>query len=350
VILEASKGGFFYVLDAATGKFISANKIAPVNWATGIDQKTGRPIFDKEASYWERPEGAIVWGAAVGVRGTQSMAFNPATRLVYIPVHNIPTKMVMDKSNVMGSVIWEADYQDDQHRRSGELVAYDPLTQTSRWRIKHDRAVNGGVITTAGNLIFQGTALGKLEARRADTGQLLWSADVGSAMVAAPSTVEIDGEQLLIVAAGNGGSGGMARLSSEFAACQTCNGPARLLAFKLGGTAKMPRVDPPLPYSMPPHAPYPPELADRGRLIYSAQNCDVCHGMTLHSVGGYVPDLRRISAGRLEMLPKIVHDGLLKATGMPQFDWLSDDDLHALQAFIVNEAWSTYNAQQSGHP
>ena len=346
VILEAPKNGFFYVLDAATGKFLSADKFTEENWASHIDQKTGRPVMIPDARYWEKPNGAIVWGGPLGLHGTQPMSYDPITRLAYIPVHNLPLNMVEDKNDVMGGTRWISDYQDEHFKRSGELVAYDPITQKSRWRVKHELAVNGGVISTAGNLLFQGTGMGKLEARRADTGELVWAADVGSAILAAPSTVEIDGEQLLIVAAGNGGSGGMGRFNSEFSLCKTCAGPPRLLAFKLGGTAKLPKVDPPPPFATPSHAPYPAELAAHGHDVFNAQNCDMCHGTNLHSVGGFVPDLRRISAGTLDLLPKIVHDGLLKQAGMPQYDWLSEEELHALQAYVINSAWDVYKAQE----
>jgi PQQ-dependent dehydrogenase (methanol/ethanol family) len=346
VILEAPKSGFFYVLDAANGKFISADKFTTENWASRIDQKTGRPVPIPDANYWEKPDGAVVWGGPLGLHGTQAMAFNPATHLVYIPVHNLPVKMVQDKTDVMGGTRWVSDYEDDKIKRSGELVAYDPIAQKARWRVKHEMAVNGGVMSTAGNLVFQGTAMGKLEARRADTGELLWSGDVGTAILAAPTTVEVDGEQLLLVSVGNGGSGGMGRFDAKFSACDTCLGPPRLLAFKLGGTAALTKVDPPPPFPKPPRPPYPEELANRGAGVFMALNCDVCHGTQLQSVGGFVPDLRRASMSTHDLFSRIVHEGLLKTAGMPQFADATEDDLRALQAFIINGAWKAYNAQE----
>lgn len=344
VVLEAGKNGFFYVLDAKTGKFISANNFAPVNWAKGIDQKTGRPILNPEANWWEKPDGAVVYGAVVGLRNWNPMAYNPNTGLAYIPLQNVPTRVTSDPKDILGGALWEMINVDTKKwTQEGRLVAWDPLTQKARWSVQHEMPINGGVMTTAGNLVFQGTATGQLEARAANTGKLLWSGNVGGVAVAAPTTVEIDGEQIILVPSGNGGSSVTARAMPQFAVCKACRAPTRLLAFKLNGTAKLPKVNPEPPFPEPPRKPYPDALAKRGSVLYKREGCELCHGIETVSLRGSVPDLRRTPAERHNLFAEIVQGGLLKNLGMPEFGYLTEKDVQALQAYVINQAWKNYN-------
>ena len=348
VVMEAPKNGFFYVLDAKTGKFISANNYVPVTWASRIDPKTGRPVFLPEARWWEKPAGSgtILSPAASGAHGFQPMAFNPATGLVYIPAMISPELWVSDPSLPGGVSKIKEDYQDEKWKASGRLVAWDPVTQKARWEVKRDLPVNGGIISTGGNLVFQGTAMGLIEAHKADTGEKVWSVDIGAAVQAAPTTVELDGEQYLIVVAGNGASGAAGINVTPYTSCETCRRPATLLAFKLGGTAQMPKWDPLPPYPMPPLARFPMELATKGHELAEANGCEYCHGIDWVSAHGTPADLRRTGAERHRAFKAIVHDGILKDLGMPGFDQLSDDDLKALQAHLINTAWDAYALQE----
>ena len=348
VVMEAPKNGFFYVLDAKTGKFISANNYLPVTWASGIDQKTGRPIFLKEARWWEKPTGTatILSPGASGSHGFQPMAFNPSTGLVYIPAMISPELWVNDPNSPGGMSKLKDDYQDEKWKASGRLIAWDPVTQKARWEVKRDLPLNSGIISTAGNLVFEGTATGQIDAHKADTGEKVWSVDIGAAVQATPTTVEVDDEQYLVVVAGNGASGGAGINLTNYATCPTCRRPSTLLAFKLGGTAPMPKWEPPPPYPMPPLPRFPADLAAKGQDVADANGCMYCHGNDWVSANGTPADLRRTGAERHGKFAKIVHDGMLKDLGMPAYEQLSDEDLKALQAHVINAAWDAYNLQE----
>lgn len=159
----------------------------------------------------------------------------------------------------------------------------------------HELPVNGGVVSTGGNLVFHGTATGKFEAYTADTGELLWSTDVGAAIQAAPTTVEVDGEQYVLVASGNGESSFFGTMITGYSVGERANGPSRLLAFKLGGTAQLPKQEL-APFPKPPRPRYPQELASKGAALFAERACEGCHGEETEHVGGSIPDLRRSSA------------------------------------------------------
>ena len=349
VVLEAAKSGFFYVLDAKTGKFLSANNFAPVNWATHVDKTSGRPVLNPEAQWWAKPEGAVVYGAIQGLRNWNPAAYSPDTKLVYLPIQIIPEHLQADPHELMGGTQWDLTGIDTRKwLREGRLTAWDPLTQKARWSVTQPNTANGGVIATAGNLVFQGTGEGKLEARAADTGKLLWAADSGGVAVAAPTTVEIDGQQILLVPTGNGASSATVRFMPQFASsCLDCrHAPTRLLAFKLGGKARLPAIEamPPLP--QPVRSPYADEQASRGSGLFKREACEVCHGLETEAINGSVPDLRRTGAARHDLFQKIVQGGLLKELGMPRFDHLTDQEVEDLHAYVVNQSWKYYRQQQ----
>ena len=347
VIMNAPKNGFLYVLDAKTGKFLSAKNFVSVNWASHIDPKTGRPVFLPEGRWWDKPNGAVVSPGPMGAHNVYPMAYSPITRLVYIPAYNMPTLMEKDPTTLVGGSSWDLYYQDDKWKAFGSLVAWDPLTQKERWSVKQELPLNGGVMTTAGNLVFQGEGTGDFKAFQADTGKLLWSYKVGSASLAAPTTVEIDGEQLLLVSVGSGGSGSSLTMV-KYVSCKTCRGPTRLLAFKLGGTAKLPPQAEPAPYTQPTLAPFPAELANEGKLEYARQSCETCHGMEVESANGIPPDLLR--SGVVPNFPtfdKVVRGGAFRSLGMPVFDYLTDHQLQAIQAYVINQRWMNYNDQET---
>jgi quinohemoprotein ethanol dehydrogenase len=348
VVIEAAKNGFLYVLDAKTGKFISANNFAPVNWATHVDKKTGRPVLSPEGDWWSKPEGATVYGAIQGLRNWNPMAYNPNTQLAYIPIQVMPEHLKADPKELMGGTVWDITGVDTKKWiREGRLTAWDPLTQKARWSVSQPNTANGGVITTAGNLVFQGTGEGKIEARAADTGKLLWSSDAAGIPVAAPTTIEIDGEQILLVPTGNGGSSATARFMPQFASsCKECrNAPTRLLAFKLGGTAQIPKIEEREPQAQPVRPLQSLAQAESGANLFKREACEVCHGLEALAISGSVPDLRRTGTQRHDLFSKIVKGGLLKGLGMPEFAHLEDDEVRDLQAYVINQSWKEYNSQ-----
>lgn len=347
VVMQAPKNGFFYVLDAETGEFISAKNPVPVNWAFGIDQRTGRPIPNPAARYWEKPEGAVVLPGPLGAHGTAPMAYDPVQQLVFVPFDNIPTLMKSNATYGPGAIDemygFESRYP-GMHRYS-DLVAWDPIKQSARWRVRSDSLINGGVLHTAGGLVFQGTSDGHFNVYDDRTGKRLWSFPVQGSIRAAPSTVMVDGEQYVLVATGNGNSMVSSRYVSPSASTpMTRAAPSRLLAFKLGGAATLPALTPAL--LAKPDFPEPsPALARRGALVFEENGCALCHGREAVAVGGSIPDLRHSTTGSFAMFDQIVRSGLLQPRGMPKFDRLSSPDLEALKAYIQMRSWQDYKEQ-----
>jgi quinohemoprotein ethanol dehydrogenase len=351
VVMQAPKNGFFYVLDARTGRLLGAKNLVPVNWASSVDLKTGRPVELPAARYSDQPgKPVVVQPGGWGAHNWQAMSFNPTTGLVYLPVSPLPMIVTLtQESAVIGGHVhldWLTPLQWPEYKgKAGELVAWDPRVGRARWRVSLPMPANGGVISTAGGLVFGGAASGEFRAYSADTGAQLWSLRTGSSIEAAPTTVMVDGKQIVLVPAGIGG--GFAKLVPEFLGTEG-NGPARLLAFTLGGTATLPAVAPESPFPKPPRVrPKDAALIARGRSVFNTAGCDNCHGADAkrHVGPDSIPDLRRASAQTHDQFAAIVIGGLRKDKGMPVFtDTVSISDLTALQAFILSQAWDAHEA------
>ncbi|HTX23525.1 MAG TPA: PQQ-dependent dehydrogenase, methanol/ethanol family [Steroidobacteraceae bacterium] len=282
VILQPSKNGFFYVLEAATGKLVSADAFTEVNWATGVDMKTGRPEVVPAARYVKRP-----WDLAPGVQGGHSWhpnAFSPQTGLIYIPAWEAyftmaglpPGRRAAPPGGFtlgidMGVRVPPGALQPyDRRGVSGRLKAWDPVARKVVWETEpfSGGLPTSGVLATAGNLVFMGNGVGKvLSAYDAKIGTKLWSFDAKTAIFAAPITYELDGVQYVAASVGGTAQGGY------FAPTH-----ARMLVFALDGKAVLPE---PAPYT-PPKLDPPPSTATadviaHGGDLYS-RNCSVCHG------------------------------------------------------------------------
>jgi quinohemoprotein ethanol dehydrogenase len=347
--MTAPKNGFFYVLDAATGAFLSANNFTPVNWASRIDPKTGRPVTIADANWWEKPDAkTIASPGPLGAHNWQAMAFNPATRLVYIPVLIAPTLVTINKKAAVGGASFDPYYglgDDPKWKAFGELVAWDPVTQRARWRAHRKLPINGGLMSTAGNLVFQGTADGYFEAYRADDGAKVWSLFVGESIMGAPTTVTVDGEQVVLVPAGNSASVVLGTYMARLSSTPSTRGTSRLLAFKLGGTATLAATKP-IVLSMPPRPKQPAELAEKGAILFEQNFCVDCHGYSAESASGSIPDLRNSSAQTHDTFEAIVIGGLRKDKGMPRFE-IPLADVQAIHAYLINQAWAGYEAQKA---
>jgi len=347
VVMEAPKNGFFYALDARTGKLVNEPKtLIPVNWASRIDMRTGRPVELQAARFWLAPQGAVVSPSPVGGHNWMPMAYSPTSGLVYVPVMDMPVLIKVDPGNLGGSdVDW---YYGLTHQLpfKGRLVAWDPVRQRERWHVDVGPPYEGGTLATAGGLVFQGTTAGQLVAYGADTGRKLWSMDVGSSILGAPSTVEIDGRQLVLVA---GGSGTTSALGLYKKLGGNPGGPARLFAFKLNGSVAVPVISRrSAPFPKPTRPRPSPALVEAGVVVWNANSCELCHGFEAIGGLGSVPDLRRSSIVMSPVFGQVVIGGTFTAAGMPIFrDVIRPDQIEALRAYIVAQAWKAYDRQEA---
>ncbi len=349
VIMQAPKNGFFYVIDRKTGEFISAKAYGAVTWASHVDPDTGRPVEVAGARYEDAP--APAFPAPYGAHNWHPMSFNPTSGLVYIPAQDVPHVYATDENfrhrpgywNT-GTDILPALLPDEAEPRQavidmvkGYITAWDPVQQKERWRVTHKDPWNGGILSTAGNLILQGNAEGHMVAYSADRGEALWDFDAQTGIVAPPVTFRRDGEQYFAVVAGWGGSFGLIQGADDD------SGPApnysRLLVFKLNGEASLPQA-PARPQHLdftPPKMSATPEQVAAGRALFH-QYCGVCHGAGAIA-GGTPPDLRAISAETRKLWSAIVLGGMHWQNGMVGFAGeLSEDDAANLLHFVTERA------------
>ena len=342
VILHAPKNGFFFVIDRVTGRFISAKNFVDVNWATGYD-KNGRPMEIASARDVDKPNDAIP--GPNGAHNWHPMSFNPKTGLVYLPAQHIPIELKDDKNwrfnqsapgQLQSGTGWNTakviPAEPPTSKPMGRLVAWDPVAQKEAWRVEHVAPWNGGTLTTAGNLVFQGTADGRMVAYNATNGEKLWESPVGTGVVAAPSTYTVDGQQYVAVAVGWGGVGGLADRATER------NSPGTVYAFAVGATAKMPAFVEYRMGKLVQGVPYDPAKAQLGAGLYLA-NCLACHGVPGVSRGGAIPNLGYMDAGYIRDLSKFIFKGPATDRGMPDFTGkLTNDEVEAIKAFIQGTA------------
>src|SRR5262245_14241961 len=352
VIMQASKNGFFYVLDRATGEFISgAPFVDGITWASGLDSKTGRPIESPTAYAGLKP--IIVSPDPDGAHNWYPMAFNPATGLVYLPakvgthaVHAPDPEWMYDANN--NNIGHDSRYEGpllDQLRSlpppTGELLAWDHVRQRAAWRASYPVVEGGGVLTTAANLVFQGRADGVLAAYRATDGRQLWQFDAGTGIMAPPVTYSVDGIQYLSLMVGWGGPDGSSNAPDRG---RVKPGYGRILTFALDGTAKLTarpfgHTEPPTP-AITMNA--SPDTIHEGKLLYGGY-CRGCHGMDV--VAGPLPDLRYATRTVHQQFEAIVLGGARSSRGMPSFkDLLRPDQVRAIQAYVLSRAREGANA------
>ena len=343
VVLHAPKNGFFFVIDRTNGEFISAKNFVDVNWATGYDAK-GRPIEVKEARSADKPFEAIP--SAFGAKNWHPMSFNPQTGLVYLPAHNIPLTLMEDKSWRYGQEVvpgqpqantgWNTAFfinaEPPKSAPFGRLIAWDPVQQKEVWRYDHVAPWNGGTLTTAGNLVFQGSADGRFIAYNAKTGTKLWETPTGTGVVAAPSTYVVDGKQYVSVAVGWGGVFGLSQRATDR------EGPGTVYTFAVGGKAKLPEFAKYQSANLLAGVKYDPADVKDGTMLY-VSNCAFCHGVPGVDRGGNIRNLGYVDPSLITDLSKVVFNGPFKNQGMPDFTGkLTEADVRKITAFIQGTA------------
>jgi len=323
----------------------------PVNWATGFDVASGRPIENPDSRYYKTGKVFLGSPGPIGAHNWHPMAYDPKQGLVFIPainsafpfLHKPDWKANKHGFNVGLDLAAGAMPADPKIRAgaiaatTGELIAWDPIAKKARWKVKFAGAWNGGVLATAGNLVFQGNMAGEFVAYDTATGKKLWSFDAQTGVVAPASTFTVNGQQYVAVLAGWGGawpiSGGLVGESQG-----PMRNRSRLLVFKIGGTAKLPPADTTVtPLDPPANTGTPEQIAD-GAKNYG-QFCGVCHGDA--AIGSSVTrDLRRAgSLGDPKMWNQIVIGGALSSTGMISWkEELNDSQAENLRLYVINRA------------
>lgn len=364
VVMQAAKNGFYYVIDRATGELLSAGNFAYTSWARGIDLKTGRPIVAPDADYERHP--ALVFPSEVGAHSWQPMAYDPTRAVTYIPTQEAGNVMVETSGRRAGLVegqfttpAFAPEAYDPATMRAlyGELPPLAQLEQPIKtnpasrgflraysvpehrviWEAQTATSWDGGVLATAGNLVFQGDANGNLNAYAADTGARLASIPVGTSMMAAPMTYRVNGVQYLAIVAGYGGGAVINGYPLDPAsAAYRYGNDGRIIVLKIGGPPPpLPplRTDPPFP-ALPPRPTDARQIA-AGEVLYN-RFCSRCHVMGR----GNLPDLRRIEPGTQALFNAIVLGGAYAPKGMGQFDdVLSAADAEAIHAYLIDAGW-----------
>jgi PQQ-dependent dehydrogenase (methanol/ethanol family) len=356
VLMQAPKNGFFYVLDRTNGELISAEPYVTVLWATGVDKTTGRPVEVAEARYGETP--VLIAPTGLGGHNWHSMAFSPTSQLVFLPSQDLASLYAAEPEFEFTEGFWNGgtefenlQFPDDpavvaeiMKTMTGQLVAWDPVSQREVWRYQHAGPWNGGVLATAGGLVFQGSSIGEFAAYDGGSGKRLWQFPAQTGIVAAPVSYAVDDQQHVAIAAGWGSI--FALLGGKGAAALGQTNNSRILAFRLGGDEVLPALAAaePRPFPKPPVSDADDAQVARGKDIYY-ERCTVCHGAGVIS-GGVLPDLRRLTAEKHEIWEAIVRGGMLRELGMPAFGQiLSQEDSDAVQAFVIERASLAYAAQ-----
>ena len=350
VLAQPNKNGFFYMLDAATGELLRGYPFTEVNWATGIDMDTGRPIEVPEARY----DHENIFNLAPGVQGGHGWhanAWNPETGYIYIATQRAYFAMQSDENftpntdpnannlaiDMGANFVYYRDNPDAPREFVGYVSAWDPVTGEEVWRGEENNGPTGGVLSTGGGLVFSGGGNNTNEFRAYDTvtGEKLWSFDTQTGMVAAPITFELDGKQYVAASVGINQAG------NYFAPNYS-----RLLVFALEGGAALPQ-----PLSYTPRELNPPELTASADVVAAGgeaygQHCGVCHGIGGQQRGANFPNL--LVSPMLhsqEAFDTVVIDGVRADKGMVSFaDRVSAEDSEAIRWFLVAQANEALNA------
>lgn len=349
VIWHAPKNGFFFIIDRTDGTLLSAEPFVEVNWATHYDMQTGRPVETGIARYQDGDGKDLIKPSSIGAHNWQPMAYNPDTGLVYIPAME-SSFQYQDNENYQhepgqwNTGVYAPKPEAMPHEllqsvlrkvTRGYLLAWDPKTQSAKWRVQHSQVWNGGVLATAGGLVFQGSGDGEFRAFDAKSGEMLWQFIAQTGVIAPPVTYRVDGEQYIAVLSGRGGAFSLAGGIEQ----QLAPAKSRVLVFRLGGREQLPPLakkvkDFP---ELPPLAQVTEAQLQKGLELYH-DYCAGCHGFNVVS-NGAIPDLRKMHPVFHQQFKSIVLQGNLKGVGMVGFsDVLNEQDAELIQAYILSRA------------
>jgi PQQ-dependent dehydrogenase (methanol/ethanol family) len=353
VIMQAPKNGFFYVVDRATGKLISAEPFIPVNWASHVDLDTGRPVETPGARY--EIEQKVIFPGAWGGHNWHPMTYSPLTTLVYIPIigtsesYASPEEFEFFDNQMNNAIDWKtvsevpAEEIESNPSITARVSAWDPVSQREVFRIDSGSGWNAGLLSTAGNLIFQGEGSGEFAAYNSVDGRQLWSAHAGTGIQAAPITYEVDGEQYVAVVGGWGGS--LGSFEGDPGPNPELQAVGRVLAYKLDSDESLPPATV-VEYRLPDVA--EPEVSaaalERGSLLFF-ERCSWCHGYGAVGNGSF-PDLRFTSEANHGIWNSILLEGAYLSRGMPTFEGvLTEDDAEVIRAYVIRQGRLTTEAE-----
>ncbi|MFK7733809.1 MAG: PQQ-dependent dehydrogenase, methanol/ethanol family [Pseudomonadales bacterium] len=356
LLLHAPKSGFFYVLDRETGELLSAEKFGTrVNWASHYELDSGRPVLTPGADYPSEP--FMVYPIGVGSHNWHPMSFSPQTGLVYIPGQHMGGELSTEANFKMEKNVWNTGVEtslplhNQQLNRTlgkafvnGFLLAWNPLTQQKAWQIPRPFIGNGGVLSTAGQLVFQGTVDGFFTAHDAESGAEVFRYATGNGIVGSPISYAVSNTQFVSVPVARGG--GISLISGTELNPSTANG--RMLAFTLNGKAVLPKPSAAAVYAgkPPPMPAVDDELLQQGLELYH-RYCNRCHGSGVVSDGS-IPDLRYLDPVWHDNFEEVVLNGMMISAGMPRFDQVLDSDgVRAIQAYVLDQAHQAYDLTEA---
>jgi alcohol dehydrogenase (cytochrome c) len=205
IYMKADRDGFFFVANRDTGKLVSAEPFVPVNWAKSFDVAADRPIEDPAKRPRMDYKATDICPAWVGGKNWQPMSYNPETGLAYIPANNMCQTMQAAKADYHRGMFYlgnDFSVQPGHGGYLGQLLAWNPVTQKAAWAINRPLPWNGGTMTTAGDLVFQGDIEGVFHAYDARTGKELFHKYLGSGIIAGPVTFAVGGKQYVAILSG----------------------------------------------------------------------------------------------------------------------------------------------------
>ncbi len=354
VIVHAPKAGFVYLIDRLDGQLLSAEPFTTVTWASHYDMKTGRPVEVDGQDYDGKP--AMVYPSAIGGHNWQPMAYSPLTKYLYIPELDMgmPFEEIKAPDYKHLKRHFNTGYELTQDAASqrftqallkylpkSHLLAWDVEQAKVAWKVPHPNIHNGGIVATAGNLVFQGTSDGRFLAVRADNGEVLWTFHAQNSILPGPVSYAVDGEQYIAVAVGRGGALTMNTGKSY----PTTNPNNRIMAFKLNATATLPPVSQPKRPVPPPKTGMSEADIEEGRRLFD-RFCARCHGAAV--VGdGSIPDLRYLEPVWHENFEAVVLKGLMEKAGMPRFDEVLDEkQVKKVHAYVIERAHEDHALRQ----